>query len=209
MAANLNVHRNDASTPTPHWAEPGSVEGTAPDAGAAAAAVSPARLEFAAVYAQHFDFACRSLRLLGVAPDALEDAAQDVFGVVSRRLGEFNAECALSTWLFAIVQRVASNHRRTQRRKRQPLEPLTSAVEADDPSPEACAQAAQAASLVQRFCDGLDEGRRAVFVLALVEQVPARDIAPLVGAPLFTVYSRIRSLRDQLQRFLEQHEVEK
>ncbi|MEY2935884.1 MAG: hypothetical protein RL033_6633 [Pseudomonadota bacterium] len=175
---------------------------------AGASASAPA-LDFAAIYLEHFDFACRSLRLLGVTPDALEDAAQDVFGVVSRRLVEFNGECALSTWVFAIVQRVAANHRRTQRRKRQPLEPLSPAVAAADPSPEASAQASQAAALVQRFCDGLDDTRRAVFVLALVEQVPPRDIAQLLNVPLFTVYSRIRSLRDQLQRFLEQHEVER
>ena len=60
---------------------------------------------------------------------------------------------------------------------------------------------------MQRFCDGLDEGRRALFILALVEEVPAREIAPVLGIPLFTVYSRVRSLRQQLQRFLEPYEV--
>ena len=209
MAANLKVYRNDAGTSSTPWAEAGAADEPAADAVVGRGLSVLPRLDFASVYADQFDFACRSLRLLGVAPDALEDAAQDVFGVVSRRLAEFNGDCALSTWVFAIVQRVAANQRRTQRRKRQPLEPLSEAAPADDPSPEACAEAAQAASLVQRFCDGLDAGRRAVFVLALVEQVPPRDIAPLVGVPLFTVYSRIRTLREQLQRFLEQHEVEK
>jgi RNA polymerase sigma-70 factor (ECF subfamily) len=163
--------------------------------------------DFQSLYSEHFNFACRSLRLLGVAPAALEDAAQDVFGVVSRRLGEHTGEGSLRTWLFAIVQRVAANHRRTQRRKQQPLEPLSPATRAQDPSPEAQAQAAQAASIVQRFCDGLDESRRALFILALVEEVPAREIAPVLGIPLFTVYSRVRSLRQQLQRFLEPYEV--
>ncbi|HTV17318.1 MAG TPA: RNA polymerase sigma factor [Polyangiaceae bacterium] len=161
------------------------------------------------MYVEHFDFACRSLSLLGVAPDGLEDAAQDVFGVVSRRLAEFDGRVSLRTWLFAIVQRVAANHRRSHRRKNQRLLPLSPATRAPGASPEDNAQAAQAASLVQRFCDGLDESRRAVFVLALVEEVPAREIAPSLGVPLFTVYSRIRSLREQLQRFLEQHEAEK
>jgi len=166
----------------------------------------PAR-DFQSVYAEHFDFACRSLRLLGVSADAIEDAAQDVFGVVSRRLGELTVEGSVRTWVFAIVQRVAANHRRTQRRKQAPLEPLSPAERASDPSPEARAEAAQAASLVQSFCDALDDGRRALFVLALIEDVPAREIAPLLGIPLFTVYSRIRSLRQQLQRFLEPYEL--
>jgi len=170
---------------------------------------APPSFDFPAVYAQEFDFACRSLRLLGVPTEGIEDAAQDVFGIVSRRLAEFDGRASLRTWLFAIVQRVAANQRRTQRRKQQPLQPLSPSAAASDPSPEDCARAAQAASLVQRFCDGLDVGRRTVFVLALMEDVPAREIAPLLGIPLFTVYSRIRSLREQLQRFLELHEVEK
>jgi DNA-directed RNA polymerase specialized sigma24 family protein len=48
-----------------------------------------------------------------------------------------------------------------------------------------------------------------VFVLALVEDVPAREVALALEVPLFTVYSRIRALREQLQEFLESREVEK
>ena len=185
LAATSKDSRRDGETPTP---EP---------------------LDFDSVYTRHFEFACRSLRLLGVEPNALEDSAQDVFGIVSRRLGEFERNANVKTWIFAIVQRVASNQRRTQRRKQQPLRPLTEPLAANDPSPEAHAQAAQAASLVQLFCDALDEGRRAVFVLALVEDVPAREVALALEVPLFTVYSRIRALREQLQEFLESREVEK
>jgi RNA polymerase sigma-70 factor, ECF subfamily len=170
-----------------------------------AASVPPG---FDAVYSQHFDFVCRSLRLLGVAPDGLEDSAQDVFGVVSRRLGEFVPNARLETWLFAIVQRVAANHRRSRRRKQSPLEPLCEPLAALDPSPEAHAEAAQAAALIETFAAGLDDGHRAVLVLALIERVPAREVAVALGIPLFTVYSRIRSVRGKLEAFLEAHEVE-
>lgn len=163
--------------------------------------------DFETVYAHHFAFACRSLRLLGVAPASLEDAAQDVFGVVLRRLPELSDDAPLRTWIFAIVQRVAANQRRSQRRRQRPLKPLLEEpLMSPDPSPEDHAEAAQAAARVQSFCDGLDEGHRAVFVLALIEDVPAREIAPALGIPLFTVYSRVRSLREALKRFFEQTE---
>lgn len=189
----MNVYRDDAAVPLarPEPAQP------------------LLSLDFRSVYADHFEFAYRSLRLLGVAPDALEDAAQDVFGVVSRRLREFAGQSSLRTWIFAIVHRVAANYLRTRRRKQPPREPLTESIPANQPSPEACAQAAQAVARVQEFCDRLDDGRRVVFVLGLVEAVPASEIAPLLGIPLFTVYSRMRTLREQLQRFLEDNEVEK
>jgi len=181
-------------------------DGAAHRAGAPALGMA---LEFEAIYRQHFDFACRSLRLLGVAHDGLEDAAQDVFGIASRRLGEFTGKSSVKTWLFAIVQRVASNHRRAWRRKRSPLEPLEEGGTIDDaPSPEDNAEAAQSAALIQTFAESLDEGRRALLVLGLIEGVPMRELAPSLGIPLHTAYSRIRALRSSLETFLREHEVD-
>jgi DNA-directed RNA polymerase specialized sigma24 family protein len=39
--------------------------------------------------------------------------------------------------------------------------------------------------------------------------VPAREIAADLGIPVFTVYSRIRAVREGLRNFLTGHEVEK
>jgi RNA polymerase sigma-70 factor (ECF subfamily) len=165
--------------------------------------------DFESIYREHFDFACRSLRVLGVAVDALEDAAQDVFGIASRRLAEFEGNSSLKTWIFAIVQRVAANHRRSDRRKRarlEPFEPERAAGEA--PSPESQAQAAQSAALIQAFCDQLDEGRRALLVLGLIEGVPMRELASTLGIALQTAYSRTRALRRDLELYLRRHEVD-
>lgn len=164
-------------------------------------------LDFVQVYTEHFDFACRSLRLLGVSAEALEDAAQDVFGVVSRRLPEFAGNASLKTWIFAIAQRVAANYRRARRRKQGALRPLLDEPPAATGSPEEHAEAMQAAARIQAFCDTLDESRRALLILALFEDVPARELALALGVPLFTVYSRIRSLRSALERFLETSEI--
>jgi len=191
---------------------PERIDSDAPDPERAGAEAAPAADSvppgFDAVYSQHFDFVCRSLRLLGVAPDRLEDGAQDVFGVVSRRLAEFVPDASIRTWLFAIVQRVAANHRRARRRKEAPLEPLCEPLAAHEPGPDAHAEAAQAAELIERFAEGLDDGHRAVLVLALIERVPAREVAATLGIPLFTVYSRIRSVRSALEAFLAAKEVE-
>jgi RNA polymerase sigma-70 factor (ECF subfamily) len=173
--------------------------------GAEAAPTEP--LDFDSVYTRHFEFACRSLRLLGVEPSALEDSAQDVFGIVSRRFGEFEHNANVKTWIFAIVQRVAANHRRSRRRKREPLEPITERSLMTEVGPDAHAEAARAAELIQAFAAELDEPRRALLVLGLFERVPARELSESLGIPLFTVYSRIRSLRESLEAFLQEHEV--
>ncbi len=167
-----------------------------------------AHTEFDSVYEQHLDFVWRSLRLLGVAPEAREDAAQDVFSIAARKLPEFDGRASLRTWLFAIVQRVAANQRRTRRRKIDPLEPLGTTLQAQQPTAHAFAEAAEAAESIERFCAGLDEVPRAVFLLALLEELPASEIAEALNIPVNTVYSRVRTLRLQLKRWLDTEEAE-
>jgi RNA polymerase sigma-70 factor (ECF subfamily) len=163
----------------------------------------PPRLPaFESLYEQHFAFVWRSLRLLGVSRDALEDTAQETFAVVARRAEAFDGRSSVRTWIFAIARKTAANQRRTQRRKLSQLRPLDEPIPSPAPSPEAHAQAAEAAARVEAFCDTLDEDRRAIFVLALLEGVPAPELAPALGLPLNTVYSRIRALRQALERFL-------
>jgi RNA polymerase sigma-70 factor (ECF subfamily) len=157
---------------------------------------------FAQVYDEHFTFVWRSLRMLGVADDTLEDAAQDVFTVVSRQLDDFGGRASLRTWMFAIVQRTAANYRRKHRRKVKPLVPLGDVVVGHEPTPHAHAEAVEAASLIERFCESLDPERRALFVLSLLEQVPAPEVSRALAIPINTVYSRVRALRAGLERVL-------
>lgn len=165
------------------------------------------RPSFEQVYDSHFDFVWRSLLLLDVPANAVEDAVQEVFSVVSRQLDTFEGRSSVRTWLFAILQRVAANQRRTVRRKQQALEPLGDDPACRLPTPHARLEATESIQLVQRFCDSLDPERRAVFVLALLEELPAPEVSQVLGIPLNTVYSRVRALRDGLRRMLADEEA--
>jgi RNA polymerase sigma-70 factor (ECF subfamily) len=158
-------------------------------------------LTFDQIYEAHFDFIWRSLRLLGVDQHALEDATQDTFSVVSRQLAGFEGRSALKTWLFAILQRVAANYRRQRRRKQAPL---TSFGDAPGPeaTPHAHAEAAEAARAIESFCAALPAERRALFVLAVLEDLPATEIAATLGMPIAKVYSRVHAMREGLKRAL-------
>jgi len=185
-----------------------SVNAFRPDGTVAdAPALGVEALDFEAIYSQYFDFAYRSLRLLGVEPDALEDRAQDVFGIVAQRLSSFEGKSSVKTWIFGIAQRVAANHRRVRRRKLDRLEPLEEPLAAPDAGPDAHADAARTARLIQAFATSLDEERRALFVLGLLERVPPRELAESLGVPLFTMYSRLRSVREACRAFLAEYEV--
>jgi RNA polymerase sigma-70 factor (ECF subfamily) len=164
-------------------------------------------LDFESVYAEHFDFVWRSLRLLGVPDAAAEDAAQDTFSVVLRQLSQFEGRSALRTWIFGILQRVAANHRRTRARKLDALSEFKDAP-SPDPSPLAHVEARRAAASIERFCQSLDPERRALFVLGLLEGTPAAEIAAALEIPINTVYSRVHALRDGLRRALAHEEKE-
>jgi len=164
-------------------------------------------VSFEEVYERYFEFVWRSLRLLGVGRESLDDAVQDTFGVIVRQLPHFEGRSTLRTWLYAIVQRVAANHRRGYRRKSAALEPLEHHVLASaEPDAHSHAEASQAADEIVRFCSALEPDRRTLFVLGILENVPGPEIAQLLGIPVNTVYTRTRALRLALREQIESRE---
>jgi len=149
---------------------------------------------FDEVYAAHFAYVWRILRTFGVPDAALEDAAQDVFVVVHRRLPEFEGRAQMTTWLFAITRRVASAHRRKANVRDARNEPL-----ADEPAGPtdtfAAFSRAQAAATVMAILDTLDEDKRIVFALVELEQLSVPEVARMLDINLNTAYSRLRLAR--------------
>jgi RNA polymerase sigma-70 factor (ECF subfamily) len=186
----------------------GSIEERSFSSGSGSSGAERERVSFEEVYERYFEFVWRSLRMLGVRKESLDDAVQDVFGAVSRQLPQFEGRSSLRTWVFGIAQYTAANQRRSVRRKSAPLDPLGDDLRSLEPGPDAHAEAKQVADLILGFCTELDEGRRAVFVLGLLEDVPPSEIAELLQIPVNTVYSRMRTLRQALRVRLEQREVE-
>jgi RNA polymerase sigma-70 factor (ECF subfamily) len=159
-----------------------------------------------ALYEEYFDFVWRSLRRLGVPLDAVDDATQDVFMVVHRRLGDFEGRSSPKSWLFSIALHVAQHHRRAlARRRRQELD--EELVDLGELGQEERALVGEAARLVYRLLDSLDDDKRAVFVLVHFEQMPAREIARALGIPINTVYSRLRLARRDFDAALRRHDA--
>jgi RNA polymerase sigma-70 factor (ECF subfamily) len=152
-------------------------------------------LDFTAVYDQQFAFVWRSLRRLGVPERLLDDAAQDVFIVVHRRLGEFEGRASIKSWLFAIARRVAHDHRRRVGRKERTEELPEVIADPHTATPAADAERNEARRVLHEILASLDDDKREVFVLAELEQMTVPEIAEAIGANLNTVYSRLRAAR--------------
>lgn len=154
------------------------------------------------IYADHFQFVWRVLRRLGVQEQDASDAVQDVFLVVHRKLPEFRGDSKITTWLFSICMRVASERRRVAHLRHELA--FESPLEATSPGDltEELEQRELFAEL-ERILDQLSLEQRAVFTLFELEGHRCEDIAELVGAPLGTVYSRLRLARAAFQKAVE------
>lgn len=152
---------------------------------------------FDAVYAAHVTFVWRVLRTFGVSEAQIEDAVQDVFVVVHRRLREFEGRAAITTWLFAIARRVAGAHRRKKLAQKvaqtEPLDEIAEPVDSADTF--AALSRAQAAATVLAILETLDEDKRMVFALVELEQLSVPAVARMLDLNLNTTYSRLRLAR--------------
>lgn len=172
------------------------------DDGAPAATVAgPERLTFEALYDRYFSFTWRALRHLGVPVAALEDATQEVWIIVHRRLPAFEWRSAPHTWLFGIAMNLARNRRRGMRRAPEMIE-LPEQVMSARPDPEGQHAGTEAWQSVQNFLDTLDEQRRAVFVCSLLEQLSAAETAEATGLDVGSVYHAVRRLRATFKAYL-------
>jgi RNA polymerase sigma-70 factor, ECF subfamily len=157
--------------------------------------------DFDVVYGQNVQFVWRVLRGMGVSDALVEDAVQDVFVVVHRRLAQFDGRHAIRTWLFAIAYRVAREHMRRARRVRQ-QEPLEHQLRDAAPMPDESAERSQALRVLSELLDRLDDEKRAVLVLTDIEGMTAQEIAAATGVGLNTVYTRLRRARLALNQML-------
>jgi RNA polymerase sigma-70 factor (ECF subfamily) len=166
------------------------------------AETGPEARGFEALYTRHFNFVWRNLRRLGVPEALVEDAAQDTFVVVHRRFADLRPDASPTAWLFAIALRVARDYRRRQQRK--PAMSLDVDTQASaERGPFERAVHAEAGRVLERFLQTLDPDRRAVFVLAELEDMSAPEISQALGARVNTIYSRLRSARERFAAFLE------
>jgi RNA polymerase sigma-70 factor (ECF subfamily) len=160
---------------------------------------------FEAIYEEHFDLVWRNIRRLGVPEAGVDDAVQEVFLVVHRRLGAFEGRSALKTWIFAIVARVASDHRRALRRKSPHTRSADAAVDADTVAdehaldPHERAARLEGVRLLHRMLDELDDEKRTVLVLAELEGMSAPEIAEALGENVNTIYARLRAARREFE----------
>jgi RNA polymerase sigma-70 factor (ECF subfamily) len=162
----------------------------------------PAPLTLEDVYRDHFDFVYRQAARLGGPGIDAEDAAQEVFMVVARKLDTFDATSLITTWLYGITLNVIRSLRRRARIRRLfelgAAEKTEVAVRSIDR-----AEVADAHRIAYEILDKLAPKKREAFILAEFEGLSCEEIAQLCGTRTETVWSRLHYARKEFAERLE------
>ena len=159
---------------------------------------------FGEIFHAHARYLWRALAGLGVRPADVDDALQEVLLVVHRRLEDFDGR-AIRSWLYAICLRVASDYRRSARVRHEiavaeiPEAPVLPLQHGEFETNELSRKLLEA-------LEGLDDEKRAAFVLYEIEELTLREVAEVLNCPLQTVYSRLQSAREHVRSCFQRAE---
>jgi RNA polymerase sigma-70 factor (ECF subfamily) len=140
----------------------------------------------------HTRLVWRLLRRSGLSDRDADEAAQDVFWVLCRRMQDVPL-AAEKSFLISTALRVASDRRRAEpSRTEVELDPEMSATGVDM---EEMVTLRRARRLLDEALGCLTWEQRTVFVLIEMEQMTEPEVAGTLAIPLGTVASRLRSAR--------------
>jgi RNA polymerase sigma-70 factor (ECF subfamily) len=149
---------------------------------------------FERLYAKHQALVRRLLLERGVPVSDLEDVVQETFVIVHRLLPEFEGRSSIETWLYAIVRRVAANHRRKRR------------AEAGEPSVEMPDDEVDEPSLIpERVFESLsqvDDDSRDLLALHEIGGISISSLAEMTGNARATIRERLSRGEASLTRAL-------
>lgn len=149
-------------------------------------------------------FVWNTFRRLGVREADLKDLTQEFFLSLQRLLPQYDPSRPIRPWLFTIAYRMALRHIERARREHV-LADTGEPAEVPDPCADLDRHMAvvEERDLVLRALGAISIERRAVFVLADIEEVPVPEIALQFDIPLNTAYSRLRIARQEFRQAVQ------
>lgn len=162
---------------------------------------------FAEVYRQYFDFVWSLVRRFGVEPEAMDDVVQEIFFVIHAKLDTLENPAALRSWIYGVVRRSVSSHRRARRTRMGAgmAVGLEADVVSDIPTPLEQTETNADLRLLGELLAELDDSKREVFAMVEVDELSVPEVAELLRIPLNTAYSRLRAARQAFASALARH----
>ncbi len=160
------------------------------------------------LFRAHAPFVARFLTRLGVPPDELDDAVQEVFLVAHRNGGYLPGPATPTGYLASIAVRAAASYRRRGRKSRdRRSEVAPDEVSSAGLDPARSLEVHQSLAELQDALDGLEPDLRATLVLAELEGQSCLSIAGTMHIAVGTVYWRLHRARKTFRQAIENRRV--
>jgi RNA polymerase sigma-70 factor, ECF subfamily len=164
----------------------------------------PGRDDAASLFEAHADEVATWASRLGGPLLDVEDAVQEVFIIVHRRIDRFRGESSVKSWLYGITANVVRQQRRKARRRRwfgrgaDASDP--DATRASQPTPIEELERHRRTRAVYRVLDAMRETNRAILILFELEGLTGEAIAELMTMQVATVWVRLHRAREEFSR---------
>jgi RNA polymerase sigma-70 factor (ECF subfamily) len=146
-----------------------------------------------------------ALRLTGSVEDA-QDAMQETFIRMYRKIGQVSAGRSLGPWLYTVTVNVCRDMGRVRQRSRLiPMDEWT--VRAADPgeTPEGLFSGREREGHLRAGLRTLPEKERAALLLREMEGLSTDEVARILGSSPATVRSQISTARVKLRKFFARY----
>jgi RNA polymerase sigma-70 factor (ECF subfamily) len=172
--------------------------------GARQATASDGHVSAEDLFRQHAAFVARFLFRLGVRPDGIDDAVQEVFLVVHRQGGYRPGAAKPSSYLANLAVHAAAAYRRRERtRGAREVDAAIESVASTRSDPVEVLETRESLRRLQDALDRLEPELRTALVLVEIEGETCASIAAAMGIPVGTVYWRVHQARKKFQRALQ------
>ena len=147
----------------------------------------------------------RFIARLGIGPGDVDDLTQATFLLVAQAASSFRGSASGRAWLFGLAANVVRRHRRSLARVAARIAAWATELRADSPAtPESTSDVGERAALAARALTRLPAKKREVFVMVVMEDLTAEEVATTLGIPIGTVWTRLHHARRALRAHLEE-----
>jgi len=145
----------------------------------------------------------RFARALTRNPHDADDLVQLSLERALRHLEQWQADTRLDSWLYGILKNAWIDELRARGRRERVFDTAADSEAVPDPGGDASGTLA-----IEQALELLPEEQRLAVALVLIEGLPYKEAAQIIGVPMGTLTSRLARGREALQGLLEPGEAE-
>lgn len=145
-------------------------------------------------------------------PEDAQDVLQETLIALSKNIGGFRGDAALSTWLYTVARSFCLKKRRKSRYAPKYMQSIESEghevaqLSSDAPTPDDALSGREVEEALERAISDLDPEQREVLVLRDMEGLTAPEVSSVLGISVPAVKSRLHrarlAVRDQVKSLI-------